>query len=95
MLCRKTSLTGLESIHNKFLYYYYYYFHSHGFSSLYIMNDCWSSYPIVFYFPKGDRKGLRKAFNGRIRMLRESGLVDRWLSLEIGREKTRRKDAMR
>ncbi len=48
------------------------------------MNDCWSSYPIVFYFPKGDGKGLRKAFNGRIRMLRESGLIDRWLSLEIG-----------
>ena len=38
----------------------------------------------MFYFPKGDRKGLRKAFDGRIRVLREYGLVERWLRMEIG-----------
>ncbi len=55
-----------------------------GLDTLYIMDECWSLYHIVLYFPKSHVK-LRTAFDDRIRKLRESGLTEYWLRQELGR----------
>ncbi len=59
-----------------------------GFSHLYVMDECWSVYPIVLYFPKSNG-GLQRTFSSQIARLRESGLIDRWLSQEVGRARQR------
>ena len=60
---------------------------SGGHPLLYVMGECWSLYPVVLYFPK-TRRRLREAMDGKIRLLRESGLVQWWLR---GRSSARRR----
>ncbi len=61
---------------------------SRGQSELYIMNQCWNTYPVALYFPK-THVALQEAFNTKITQLRESGLIMVWMRREIGQSESR------